>query len=217
MSALVLGLGLGSHSVSIGHRAQPFYRDLLLMGLAGYLLGAIVAELHHLRRGPSGVRMASLAPRRLEDYVSRREQWFMRVLGVLALVLVGTGVLVARSEAASLLGYGLAVLAVWALVEAAERAVVERARPVLPEDLAGADDAIRAATMTTLSLGGAGLVALLTTGVSFAVSAGVDADGVGVVMALVGIGLFFTAIASALRARRATWPQRKLEVDGAPH
>jgi hypothetical protein len=107
-------------------------------------------------------------------------------------------------------------IVVRAIVERTQRAIVFRPRPALPDDLAAADDAIRALSVKALSLGGAAFIALLG---AYAASI-VSRDSVGrnewvvVLTAAAGLALFLLTIVFALRARRFVWPQRKLEVDG---
>jgi hypothetical protein len=208
LSGLVLGFAFG-HAVGIGGGGNPAYGDLLLVGFGGYLAGAIVAELHHLRRPRSQVRMASIVPRHLDQYVTARAQWRLRALAIAAAVAVVTELAFVRAHI-GVAGFGIAALLVWGIVERTQQAVVHRPRPAMPEDLARGDDAVRSVSVQSLSLGGAGLVSFLL--VWAARTAG---DSWWAPVSLVcAFGLFFLGIALALRARRLVWPKRRSEVEG---
>jgi hypothetical protein len=107
-------------------------------------------------------------------------------------------------------------VAAWAIVQRTQRAVVFRPRPAMSDDLAAADDGIRAMAVKGLSYGGAAFIALL--GAYAASIIGRDSvwdnEFVSVLLAIAGLALFLLTIAFALRARRFVWPQRKLQVDG---
>jgi hypothetical protein len=238
-SGLVLAAALTTDRVGIGTGShQPFYADVLLMGFGGYLLGAVVSELHHLRRPRAGSRTASLTPRRLTSYAARGQQIFLRsIVGVATAVLVvglvldrtahkpvwddlgdGTRFLVPsptpNSYAVPLIATFVVIVAVWLIVEATERAVVRRPRPAMPDDLALGDDAIRVTSVEVLTVGGSGLLALLTSYEAGIVNHGVH-GGFGLVFsALVGIVGFLLAIGLAFRTRRLAWPRRQIEKDG---
>jgi hypothetical protein len=230
VGGVVLALGLRDNNAAFGNP--------LLMGPVGYLAGAIVAELHHLRRRADGVRTASLAPRRLADYLPAHQRRLLRglmlVMGtviVAGLVLNATNqseirrvpnvppfvVREAESFSLPLVVLGILALAVWVIVERTERAVVERPRPAMPDDLAQGDDAIRATSVQALALGGAGFIASITSSATFVVANGFINYQLNPWAFFLGIALFVLAIRLAFRARRLAWPRRKLEVDGVPH
>jgi hypothetical protein len=230
LGGVVLAVALRDNSAAFGN---PF-----VTGPIGYLGGAVVAELHHLRRRPHGVRTASLAPRRLADYVPARQQRLLRGLVVVMGAVTGIGLVLnatnrsdirarldlppyvvreAKSFWIPLVLLGTLAVAVWVIVERTERAVVERPRPAMPDDLARADDAIRATSLQALALGGAGVIALLACwAVSVIANGFVDYDALHPWALLFELALFALAIRLAFRARRLAWPLRKLEVDGAP-
>jgi len=207
-SGLVLGFAF-AHAVGLGAAGNPAYADLLLMGFGGYLAGAIVAELHHLRRPRSQVRMASITPRRLDQYVTPRVQWLLRALAIGATLAVVTELAFLRTDL-GIAGFGFVALVVWAIVERTQQAVVHRPRPALPEDLARGDDAVRAASVQSLALGGAGLISFLMV---WAARAAGDSWWAPVSVTCT-FGLFILGIALALRARRLVWPKRRAEVEG---
>jgi hypothetical protein len=224
-----VGIGTGSH--------QPFYADVLLMGFGGYLLGAIVAELHHLRRPRTGARTASLTPRRLTSYAMRGQQIFLRSVVVLSTAVLVIGLVLDRSQhkpvwegpadsrilipsptpnsyAAPLIATAVVILAVWLLIEITERAVVRRPRPAMPDDLALGDDAIRVTSVEVLTVGGSGLLALLTSYEAGIVSSGIHTNGWQLPMGIIAVVGFFFSIGIALRTRRLAWPRRQVEKDG---
>jgi hypothetical protein len=229
LGGVVLAWGLRNDSAAF---ANP-----LVTGPIGYLAGTIVAELHHLRRRPIGVRTASLAPRRLGNYLPARQQRLLRGLTLLMGTVIGVGLVLnainksdirrepnlppyvlreAKGFWIPLLVLGTLALAVWVIVERTERAVVERPRPALPDELAQGDDAIRATSLQALALGGAGFIALLTSSAGLVVADGFVNSQLQPWAFFFWLALFVLAIRLAFRARRLAWPQRKLEVDGAP-
>jgi hypothetical protein len=232
ISGLVLAFGFALESGAAAS-ADPVAL-MVLMGFSGYLLGAIVAELHHLRRSRHGARTASLTPRSLRDYMGARQRWFLRCLALLALALgvVGIGVQATTSDTyeqvpggprilvqqAETFWISLVVLAVvattvWVVIELAQRAIVERPRPALPDDLAEADDAIRRASLSTVALGGSGLVALIACVESGTVAR--NTAGAGSMLCTIAVFVLFgLAIQLMFRTRRVAWPERKLEKDG---
>ena len=221
-SAMFLAYQFRPVSLSFGPGLHPIYTDLLLMGFGGYLLGAIAAELHHLRGRTSGVRTASLSPRDPSKYVPARQRLRLRLVASGSLLaVVGYCVLHvvqyrARSFSVSIVAYGVVTAIVWVVVESAERAVVRRARPALPEDLAAGDDAIRAAAAQTLATGGAGFILLLTAWVSYAAWNNLGSTAWAFTYSVAAIVSVIWAVRLAFRTRRLAWPQRKLEVEGAP-
>src|SRR6202011_2123841 len=98
-SLQLVGAGLGwiGTGLFIGGIGQfvPLFGIPLLMAIAGYLLGAVIAEATFFRRFGSltGVRSASLTSRALLDYVPALSVWALRGLPV---VLIGLAVLYVR-------------------------------------------------------------------------------------------------------------------------
>jgi len=221
-SGLFLAYEFRSVNAGFGPGLHPIYADLLFMGFGGYMLGAVAAELHHLHGPASGVRIASLSRRDPSDYVPALERLRLRLvasgstLAVLGYCILHFVQYRARSFSVSVVVYGVVAVIVWVVIESAERAVVRRARPGLPHDLAGGDDAIRAAAAQTLATGGAGFVLLLTAWVSFAAAQNLELTSWALVYLAVAIASMIGAVRLAFRTRRLAWPRRKLEVEGAP-
>lgn len=221
-SAMFLAYQFRPVMLSFGPGQHPVYTDLLLMGFGGYLLGAIAAELHHLQGRSSGVRTASLSPRDPSRYVPAGQRLRLRLVASGSLVtVVGYCVLHVvqyrtRSFSVSIVAYGVVTAIVWVVVEAAERAVVRRARPALPEDLAAGDDAIRAAAAQTLASGGAGFILLLTAWFAFTAANNLGATEWAFAYSVAAIVSVIWAVRLAFRTRRLAWPQRKIEIEGAP-
>lgn len=157
----VLGLSLvGRGEVHIGIGAGPLWADPLTMGLAAAFVGAIGAELHHLRHRPEGPRTVSLRPRDLGDFLPPGSR---RRLGGLA----GSAGALAVVHALLPTVSGVPLPAIGALVVAAavvsvQRSIVFRPRPLLPEDLAAADDVVRGLAVRSVDAAGAGIALLMT-------------------------------------------------------
>lgn len=209
-------------SLGVGPGLRPIYTDLLVMGFGGYMLGAIAAELHHLRGRTSGVRTASLSPRETSHYVPARQRLRLRLVASVSLAAVIGYCFIhvveyrTRAFSMSVVVYGVVTAIVWIVIESAEHSVVRRARPALPADLAVGDDAIRAAAAQTLATGGAGFVLLLTAWTSDTVANNLDSTRWASIYSVVAIVSVIWAVRLAFRTRRLAWPQRKLEVEGAP-
>jgi hypothetical protein len=122
---------------------------------AGYLLGAVAAELTRERPHPRQVRAAVLAPRRLADYLPGWMLWSERavalaVLGLVPLASGGPGRAVPTAVAAIVLA---------TTVEIGLRAMVRRPQPVASTGELAVDDALRSTALHRAA--GAGLAALL--------------------------------------------------------
>jgi len=114
--------------------------DLLLCGVGGIALGAMLAELHVVRpqRGP---RTATLDVRALSDYLTDRDRNRMVGVGAAALVLVATAVAADGIGVAA--WSGLAALFVLCAAHAVQRRVASRPRPAIGPSLRRADDLAR--------------------------------------------------------------------------
>jgi hypothetical protein len=172
-SLQVAGAAIGwvSSPVYFGLVGRPFPLgdSWVMLAVAGYLVGAAVAEVTFLGqpRPRSTVRAAALAPRRLSDYVPAPSVWTIRVLPIATVILAaiyaiapkdaqrGVDPSVAFVIAASILVVAFAVLIEWFL-----RAIVRRPQPAITNDLLAADDAIRAASIHSLSAAGVALILL---------------------------------------------------------
>ena len=112
--------------------------DLLLLGTAGIAVGAMLAELHHVRRRP-GPRTARLDVRRVDDYLLASDR--NRMIGVaIAAVAVGILALALRPVAA---WWALAALVVLGLARLMQQRVAGRPRPAVAPKLLRADDLAR--------------------------------------------------------------------------
>jgi len=191
---------------------------LLLSGVGGYLAGAIVAELHHLRRDRSGVRLASLAPRNIADYRSTSQLRFLRVFGALAALEFVLEVLRLHRRTAhgrvAVIVVALVAVMTWVVVEVTQRAIVYRPRPAMPDDLARADDPIRILSVEGLALVGCALIALLLSYSSLVLALTTSAQAAP--FGILAYVLFGCSIRFAFRARRMVWPRRKIARDGVP-
>lgn len=133
--------------------------DLLLLGLAGVVLGALAAESYRLAASREPLRAASLAPR--AALPGRRAVLAARVLTVAALAGSGLVAVVARDSGpllATLSGAAIVMLA-----ELTRRAVLHRRRPVLPERAAHVDGRLREASARSMAFleAAAGLMTFL--------------------------------------------------------
>jgi hypothetical protein len=172
-SLQVVGAAFGwlSSPVYIGlvGRSLPLGDSWVMLAVAGYLVGAALAEVTFLRqpRRPSSVRAAALAPRTLSDYVPAATMWTIRVLPIVTVTLALIYAVVAKDAprgvdpsvgfvvAASMLVVAFAVLIEWFL-----RTIVGRPQPAITSDLLAADDAIRAGSIHSLSAAGVALMLL---------------------------------------------------------
>jgi uncharacterized membrane protein (UPF0136 family) len=145
----------------------PLFGIPLMMAIAGYLLGAVIAEATFLRRlgAQTGVRSAALMPRALLDYVPRLSVWALRALPAVLIVLAVLYALMSKHAATPSDPSATAVLAAAALlvvvalaVERLLQAIVARPQPAINAELMAADDAIRASSIHALSGAGVGLV-----------------------------------------------------------
>src|ERR1700674_1917844 len=145
----------------------PLFGVPLMIAIAGYLLGAVIAEASFLRqRGAQpGVRSAALTPRGLLDYVRRLTVWALRGLPVVLVVLAVLYALVPKHaetpsdvSAPLVLAASALLVAVAFAVDRLLQAMVARPRPAINAELMAADDAIRASSIHALSGAGVGLV-----------------------------------------------------------
>jgi hypothetical protein len=173
--------------------------DVLLCGVGGIALGAMLAELHTVRpqRGP---RTATLDPRALGDYLMDQDRNRMAGVAVAgaALTIVAVGLDGSRQATVC----GIAVIVVIGVAHAVQRWVASRPRPATTEALRRADDLARELAI------GRGLarpatyfgVALFARG---AFELDPDAAGLGVVV----------GVAAWLYALYLWWNNRRLGLD----
>jgi hypothetical protein len=160
--------------VSIIRRPFPLGGNSLALALGGYLLGAMIAETTFLRPTRAGeLRSASLVPRALADYVAPLTVWALRLIPVVTVGLASLYAVVPKLgdrpvdpsvQFVALISGLLVLFAV--TVEAILRAIVGRAQPVTTDDLAAADDAIRASSIHAFS---GAAIGMLLVGVGWAV------------------------------------------------
>lgn len=167
----IIGAGLGwllSFLVlALTNQGIPLFGVSILVAIAGYILAAAIAETTFARpfRFGSEVRLASLAPRVLPDYVPSRSIWSLRVLAAITIVLAFFFAAMPRhpqmpGDPSLALVIGAAVLlALFALaVERVLRLIVDQAQPANYVDVVAADDAIRASSIHALSGAGIGML-----------------------------------------------------------
>jgi hypothetical protein len=114
--------------------------DLLLCGVGGIALGAMLAELHVVRR-QKGPRTATLDVRAVADYLTDRDRNRMLAVVAAALVMVATAVTVDGVDVAA--WSGLAALFVLGAAHLVQRRVASRPRPAIAASLRHADDLAR--------------------------------------------------------------------------
>ncbi len=114
--------------------------DLLVLGTAGIAAGAVLAEMHHIRR-PAGPRTARLEVRTVGDYLTRTDA--RRMVGVAAAATVMASVGVVSAETRSATWWALGALVALGIARFAQQRVATRARPALSPSLTRADDLAR--------------------------------------------------------------------------
>lgn len=114
--------------------------DLLLLGTGGITVGAMLAELHHIRQR-SGPRTARLDVRSVRDYMMRQDARRMIGVGLAACVVAVTGA--AASEARAAMWWGLAAVVALGAARLAQERVATRPRPAVSDKLRRADDLAR--------------------------------------------------------------------------
>ncbi|HJR19374.1 MAG TPA: hypothetical protein VJ922_06620 [Actinomycetota bacterium] len=160
----------------VTHDELPF--GWITATFGGYLLGAAAAEIWTLRPQPGRVRAASLAPRKLTDYVPGFAVVGLRLVPVLTVLAVATWPLVrdaadnrrgsfyigetgrgAEADIGSVIGWTIASVILALFIEATARRIVRRPQPVVSGAHIDVDDAIRSTALHGLF--GAGLALLL--------------------------------------------------------
>jgi hypothetical protein len=145
-------------SLDVGIGAHPAWADPLLTGMLSVFLGAIAAELHHLRHRPTGPRVVERLPRDVAAHLplgARRRRLALALLAGVASVLsitVGDG---------RVPWPGMLALAITGAVPLVQRGIVGRSRPALDADLRAADDAVRTLAVRSVDEAGAGAAVLL--------------------------------------------------------
>lgn len=191
-------------SIDVGIGAHPAWADPLLTGLLSVFLGAIAAELHHLRHRTEGPRVADLTPRDVSTHLppgARRRLVGLAVVASIATLLAGT---VGERRLPVL---GVLALIVVVLVPVVQRGIVVRGRPAVTADLRIADDAVRTLAVRSVDEAGAGAVLLLAAWQLASTYAAVEAPLAVTVLLVVGQ---FAAVVSAVVWWRRSSPQRLL-------
>jgi hypothetical protein len=166
----------------------PLFGIPLMMAIAGYLLGAVIAEAIFLREfaAPTGVRSAALMPRGLVDYVPRLTVWALRGLPAVLVVLAVLYALTPKHaetpsdvSAPFVLAASALLVVVAFTVDRLLQAIVARPQPAINAELMAADDAIRASSIHALSGAGVGLVLVGIGAVLFALQYASTNDALG--------------------------------------
>jgi hypothetical protein len=167
----VIGAGLGwlvsPVVVALIGQGIPLFGVSVMVAIAGYVLGAVIAEMTFAR--PFGtrseVRTASLDPRVLLDYVPSISIWSLRVLAAIAIGLALIFAAIPKhpqspgDPSLALVAAVALILAVFALaLERTLDGIVYRPQPTTDADVVSADDAIRASSIHSLSGAGIGLL-----------------------------------------------------------
>jgi hypothetical protein len=189
---------------------SPLWTDALVVGLLGAAFGAFGAELHQVRRRHDGPRSADLTPREVRDLRQATSGLRRGVLVAAALAAVAFHGTVVASEATSGLPWSaLGALVVLGASEVVERRIAARPRPVLPSDLAAADDAIRRVGVRSVDDAASGAAVILAGWASLG-ALGV-APGSGRVLDPAAVLVPITCIALAVRWWWRSAPHRLLD------
>jgi hypothetical protein len=132
----------------------------------GWFVGALIAEVHvaQLEYGP--VRLASLQPRRPDQYLGRLA-WMLVPVAAAVSLLTGAGTAVADANGwaqpnrARVIALVAAALVLAVLIRAIQHRVLRRPQPLAAPDIVEADDAIRSRALHVLAGGGTALVLFL--------------------------------------------------------
>jgi hypothetical protein len=113
--------------------------DILLCAFGGIAIGAMIAELHHVRRRP-GPTSASLDVRSLDDYLDTDARSSMRMAAMIAAAAAVVGVIGGHASTVAWAASGLVVLGA---VVAVQHRVAVRPRPGVADRFRRADDLVR--------------------------------------------------------------------------
>lgn len=157
VGAAAAGLVL-RQELAVGVGAHPAWSDPLLAGMVAAFLGAIVAEVHHLRPTAGGPRSAQLRPRDLAPMLPP----YSRVrLGLLAVLAASSSLAAATATDVRVPWLGVSALALAALVPLIQRGIALRRQPPGPAPLRAADVAVRHLAVRSVDRAGAGAILLL--------------------------------------------------------
>jgi hypothetical protein len=168
---------------------------LLLVVLAGYYSGSVIAEYRTAHEEYGQVlRVASLRPRLLSDYIDRWAQRWPRTLAFAGMVFALIS-LVAAGRINWGLAAGVGALAVALVTAVVARHIVERPSALESAELMATDSAIRSRSLHALCGATIGIqiwlvsIALIDALSSVAVRAGVPSNGPLLVLALIVFGV----------------------------
>lgn len=189
--AALVGLGVAAYVQWNADSRLDIPLTVLLWGLVGYWVGSVVAELATARSmADDGPRSASLTPREMPQYVGAwASRWPGRLAAIGALSAAAAALLGGREWWVWASGLGAIVVAV--VTRSVSRYVLDRPQPVLAEDVAAADDAVRSRSLhalggtavgigiwlASLAFGGAVLALAARTGIDVALDSAVDGEG----------------------------------------
>jgi hypothetical protein len=174
---------------------------------AGYLIGAVVVELHDLRTRNHTTGTATLEPRTVEKFATTNEHLYGRVAAVITITAALVQLSMSDNDnetAITIIGSMIVALAVMELVP---RAIALRARRLVDPTLRDTDDAIRTVGINSIRTAGLGLIVLLTTW-QFS-NLYYDAPELKQVLGPVAVALFAVEIAVLVSAGRFLWPKMK--------
>jgi hypothetical protein len=150
--------------VTAGHQPDDVGGWAMTMMLVGYLLGALIAEIV-IDPPQRGSEDAVDVPVRLGDYLPTYAVLLQRGLAIASVLLVGLYALLEPEarisglpNVAQVAGFGVAAACIAAVVEAFQRRIVARPRPVTTQVDVAADEATRASSLNVLAGGGIALL-----------------------------------------------------------
>ncbi|MFN2389910.1 MAG: hypothetical protein ABR575_09955 [Actinomycetota bacterium] len=169
--------------------------------IAGYLIGALIAELTQDRLRAEGGMAASLSPRVLSDYVPAYVTVILRAAAVGGVAL-GSLLLWGPARASDLgpprvtaLAAAVGAVALPPVIELLLKRVVARPQPAVSSELVRADDAIRSASLHAAAGAGIAVSLLLLGTVAFAAGVASDVQLARWTLPFVGLAASLTGVA----------------------
>ncbi|MEY2475653.1 MAG: hypothetical protein QOG87_968 [Actinomycetota bacterium] len=198
-------------------QSQPF------LAFAGYLVGALYAEVALVRPADGERRVAALVPREIDDYLPRRLVVAQQavaaaaVVGAAILLLVGfdQGLGGSPPSRASVVLVALVAAVLGLTLERIERWVVQRPQPFTDAELVAADDAIRSQSVHSVAGSGLAMLLLLLGGVLFGFAV-TDVPVLRWTMWLPGLVCFLGSIQVCLYYGHRAWRVRRSLPKAAP-
>lgn len=140
----------------------------VVLMFAGYLLGALFAELVINRPGPrAGTALPGSS--RLRDYLSHYLLVIQRSLGITSAALVGAYAILAplvsrpRPSLGAVAIFGFVAVVVAAVIEALQRIIIGRRHTAISEEEQAVDDAMRSSSVHVVAGAGVALLIFFTT------------------------------------------------------